>query len=254
MSGRHLRRCLVAPSLRRGRPTPQSSLVGASHLACFDRPDSRIVVQRSRDRWEKHSMSALLVTMVALLVSVVGVGRAGAAGGVEQAGYVKAVTCSGCHGFGGNSQVEAVPILAGMAPGYFKKAIEDYATGKRLSAEMEPFAKQVKLLGVDELAAFFAAQRRTPGTSKPDRAAVERGRAAAGPCASCHGPSGEGDAAKLIPRIAGQPAVYLRNQLLLFKADKRSPGDEAVTRMKAALKTMPDTTLADVAAYYSSLR
>ena len=57
-----------------------------------------------------------------------------------------------------------------------------------------------------------------------------------------------------MPAIAGQPAVYLRNQLLLFKADKRSPGDAELTKMKAVLKAIPDETLGDVAAYYSSLR
>jgi cytochrome c553 len=164
------------------------------------------------------------------------------------------VTCSACHGFSGNSRVEAVPILAGMAPAYFKKAIEDYATGKRRSPEMEPFAKQVKLLGVDEVATFFAGQKREAASPRPDRAGVERGRVAATQCAACHGPEGQGDPAKLVPQIAGQPAVYIRNQLLLFKMDKRSPGDEAVTKMKAALKAVPDETLADLAAYYSSLR
>lgn len=150
--------------------------------------------------------------------------------------------------------MEAVPILAGMAPAYFKKAIEDYATGKRRSPEMEPFAKQVKLLGVDEVATFFAGQKREAASPRPDRAGVERGRVAATQCAACHGPEGQGDPAKLVPQIAGQPAVYIRNQLLLFKMDKRSPGDEAVTKMKAALKAVPDETLADLAAYYSSLR
>jgi cytochrome c553 len=94
------------------------------------------------------------------------------AGPLDEVGYAKTVTCSGCHGFNGNSRVEAVPILAGMSTEYFKKAIEDYATGKRPSAEMEPFAKQVKLLGVDEVAAFFAAQKRQPASPKPDRPAV----------------------------------------------------------------------------------
>jgi cytochrome c553 len=188
------------------------------------------------------------------LVALVVAATAEAAGPLDQPGYAKSVTCSACHGFGGNSRVEAVPILAGMNPAYFKKAIEDYASGKRLSAEMEPFAKQVKLLGVDELASFFAAQRRTAGTSRPDREGVARGRAAAAPCAACHGPEGQGDPTKLVPQIAGQPAVYLRNQLILFKADKRSPGDEAVTKMKAALKAVSDETLADLASYYSSLR
>jgi cytochrome c553 len=198
-------------------------------------------------------MRLLLVVVVSGLVlgGTVGVGVAGP---LDTPGYAKTVTCSACHGYSGNSRVEAVPILAGMAPEYFKKAIEDYATGKRLSPEMEPFAKQVKLLGVDEVAAFFAAQRREPASPRPDRAGVERGRAAATQCAACHGPEGQGDAAKLVPRIAGQPAVYLRNQLVLFKADKRSPGDEAVTKMKAALKAVSDETLADLAAYYASLK
>ena len=198
-------------------------------------------------------MRLLLVVLVSGLVlgGTVGVGVAGP---LDTPGYAKTVTCSACHGYSGNSRVEAVPILAGMAPEYFKKAIEDYATGKRLSPEMEPFAKQVKLLGVDEVAAFFAAQRREPASPRPDRAGVERGRAAAPQCAACHWPEGQGDAAKLVPRIAGQPAVYLRNQLVLFKADKRSPGDEAVTKMKAALKAVSDETLADLAAYYASLK
>jgi cytochrome c553 len=188
-----------------------------------------------------------------VVVLAISFGSAGA-GAMDQAGYAKTVTCSACHGFSGNSRVEAVPILAGMAPGYFKKAIEDYATGKRVSAEMEPFAKQVKLLGVDEVAAFFATQRREPASPRPDRAGVERGRAASAQCAACHGPEGQGDPAKLVPQIAGQPAVYLRNQLLLFKADRRSPGDEALTKMKAALKAVSNETLTDLAAYYSSLR
>jgi cytochrome c553 len=176
------------------------------------------------------------------------------AGSLDHPGYAKAVTCSACHGFNGNSPAEAVPILAGMPEAYFKKAIEDYASGRRPSPEMEPFAKQVKVLGVDEVAAFFAAQRRLPTATKADRAAVERGRAAVTQCAPCHGPDGRGDLSKMVPPIAGQPSAYLRNQLLLFKADRRSPGDPELTKMKAVLKGIPDATLADVAAYYSSLR
>ena len=198
-------------------------------------------------------MSRLLLGVV-LLAGVVMLGAPAAAGPLDQPGYVKAMTCSACHGAAGNSRSDAVPILAGLSPAYFKKAIEDYATGKRVSAEMEPFAKQVKLLGVDEIATFFAAQKREPSPGKPDRAAVDRGRAASAVCASCHGPEGQGDAPKLVPAIAGQPAGYIRNQLLLFKADKRSPGDPALTQLKSVLRAIPDETLADVAAYYSSLK
>ena len=87
-----------------------------------------------------------------------------------------------------------------------------------------------------------------------DRGAAERGRAVAAQCANCHGAEGQGDPAKLVPRIAGQPAGYIRNQLMLFKAEKRSPGDEPLTKMKAILKPMLEGTLDDVAAYYASLR
>ena len=195
-----------------------------------------------------RTLAVTLVVALALFVAPA------AAGPLDQPGYAKAVTCSACHGFAGNSRAEAVPILAGLTPAYFKKAIEDYATGKRVSPEMEPFAKQVKLLGVDEVAGYFAAQRREPSPIRADRGAVDRGRAAATQCAACHGPEGLGDPAKLVPAIAGQPEVYLRNQLLLFKADKRSPGDAELNKMKAILKSIPDAALGDVAAYYSSLR
>ena len=197
------------------------------------------------------------VVVLAAFMLLGAAARSEAAGPLDQPGYVKAMTCSACHGASGNSRSEAVPILAGLSPAYFKKAIEDYATGKRVSAEMEPFAKQVKLLGVDELAAFFAAQRREATPVRADRNAVERGRAASAECAACHGTAGQGgqgDPSKLGPAIAGQPATYLKNQLLLFKADKRSPGDEPLTKMKAIVKAIPDGTLADLAAYYSSLR
>lgn len=177
-----------------------------------------------------------------------------AAAGPEQPGYSKAFACSACHGADGNSRSEAVPILAGMPVWYFKKAIEDYAAGRRVSTEMEPFSKMVKALGVDEVAAYFAAQTRQPSTVRLNRAAVERGRAASAPCVVCHGPEGRGDQAKGIPDIAGQPPAYLQNQLLLFKADRRSPGDAALKALKAVLKQLPDDQLADLAAYYSSLR
>ena len=147
-----------------------------------------------------------------------------------------------------------MPIIAGQDAAYIKKQIEDYAAGKRLSAEMEPYAKQVLHLGVDDVAAYFAARRREPTPIQSPAAAVARGRSAAAQCAACHGPQGLGDAAKLIPSLAGQAPGYLREQMVLFKQDRRSPGDPTVTAVKALMKTIPDETFGDLAAYYSSLR
>ena len=176
------------------------------------------------------------------------------AGPLDARGATKALNCSACHGFAGQSPSATVPILAGMSPEYFKKAIEDYAAGRRPSAEMEPFAKAVVQSGVVDVAAYFAGQQRQPTTIPSDPAAAARGKTAAVQCALCHGPDGRGDPSKNVPDLRGQPVGYLRNQMFLFKADRRSPGDESLKAVKALMKTIPDETLADLAAYFSSVR
>ena len=191
--------------------------------------------------------------ILGLLVVLIAAGSS-FAGPLDTPGATKALTCSACHGMNGLSVSNTMPILAGILPAYFKKAIEDYATGKRPSPEMEPYAKAVKVLGIDELAGYFAAQKKEPTPIRADAAAVERGRTAAAQCALCHGPDGRGDAAKTIPDLRGQPPGYLRSQMLLFKTDKRSPGDPALKALKTLMMTIPDPTLDDLAAYFSSVR
>jgi len=176
------------------------------------------------------------------------------AGPLDGPGAQKALVCSACHGFAGNSRGDTVPILAGTDAAYMKKALSDYAAGRRPSPEMEPYAKMVVHFGVDDIAAYFGSQPRKPTSFKADPAAVQRGRVAAASCAVCHGADGKGDRAKLIPNLTGQPPGYLRNQLLLFKQDQRSPGDAQLKAAKALIQTLPEETLADLAAYFSSLR
>jgi len=195
----------------------------------------------------------LVLCVVLVLFGVVKAGPVGA-GPLDIQGAPQALVCSACHGFAGQSRSSTMPILAGIAPWYFKKAIADYAAGKRTSPEMEPYAKMVMQAGVDDIAAYFAAQARTPSPVKLDPAAVERGKAAAVQCTLCHGVSGKGDAAKGVPDLTGQPPGYLRNQMLLFKADRRSPGDEQLKAVKALMRTIPDEQIADLAAYWSSIR
>ena len=178
---------------------------------------------------------------------------AAVAGPLDGPGATKALGCSACHGQGGNSRTAATPVLAGMPTWYFKKAIDDYASGRRLSPEMEPFAKMVRQLGVDDVAAYFAAQPRETLKVEIDREAAARGRKAAAACAACHGDDGYGDERRGVPSLRGQPRAYLRNQLRLFKTDRRSPGEPALVGVKAILKSLDDATLAGLAAYYASL-
>jgi len=195
-----------------------------------------------------------LATAVMLLVLLGGTGGVALAGPLDAPGATKAITCSACHGVQGASPSTAMPSLAGMWPVYFKKAITDFAEGKRPSTEMEPYAKMVMQMGVDELAAYFSAQPRTATAIAVDPAAVARGQAAAGPCLGCHHAGGTTIGPAIIPDLRGQPPGYLLNQMVLFKQNKRSPGDPNLTSVKAMMNGIPDATLGDLAAYFSSLK
>lgn len=176
------------------------------------------------------------------------------AGPLDSPGASKALVCSACHGFGGNSPGNTVPILAGMSPAYFKKAIKDYAEGKRPSPEMEPYSKYVLQAGLDEIAAYFAEQKKQPVRVKRDQTSVKRGMALAAPCTVCHNPQGEGDPEKGFPDLRGQPAGYLVSQMAILKDDKRKLQDATLDDLKKKLlKRLSSRDIADLATYYSSL-
>ena len=116
-------------------------------------------------------------TLARLLVGAAGwtlflIATSAAAGPLDGPGAQKALVCSACHGFAGNSGGDTIPILAGIDAAYFKKAISDYAAGRRPSPEMEPYAKMVVHFGVDDVAAYFGSQPRRPTPVKTDPAAV----------------------------------------------------------------------------------
>jgi cytochrome c553 len=175
------------------------------------------------------------------------------AGPLDSAGAQKSLVCSACHGFAGNSPGNTVPILAAMAPNYFKKAIGDYAAGRRPSPEMEPYAKYVVQFGLDEIADFFAVQRKqAPAKINSDPKALSRGATLASQCAACHGAQGDGDAFRAVPALQGQPAAYLKAQMELFKGDKRKLDDAEQERTKKAMfKGLNPADFADLAAYYA---
>src|SRR5712691_146513 len=135
----------------------------------------------------------------ATLLLAAGLGAAQAAGPLDDPAFAKVITCGACHGVNGNSKSDMQPIIAGLDAAYFKRQIENYATGKRPSPEMEPYAKQIQFLGVDQIAAFFSSQKREPTPLRVQPEAVARGRAVAAPCVICHGQDGRGDTTRLIP-------------------------------------------------------
>ena len=66
-------------------------------------------------------------------------------------------------------------------------------------------------------------------------------------CAPCHGTDGaSGDVEK--PNLAGQKSIYLRQQLLAFRAGKRKHPD-----MKTISRSLTDREIDQLVLYYSTL-
>jgi cytochrome c553 len=110
---------------------------------------------------------------------------------------------------------------------------------------------------IQELAAYFAAQKPRPQSIEGSTAQIEAGRPifndgvpAKGipPCHSCHGPAGAGN--EKFPRLAGQHADYLVKQLTVFqRTDERPEG----SIMKTVAHELTQENIIDVAAYLQAL-
>ena len=74
------------------------------------------------------------------------------------------------------------------------------------------------------------------------------GRQKAGSCATCHGAAGLSTLPNA-PNLAGQPEIYLVEQLRAYRSGKRA--NEAMTIVARALS---DRDIDDLAAWYGSIR
>ena len=195
------------------------------------------------------------VFIIALIIGTASAALSADAAPFDTPGAAKSMICTGCHGPAGNSLGDTIPIIAGMAPNYFKKTIKDYSEGKRPSPEMEPFSKYVMQAGLDEIAGYFAEQKRQPPRSKIDANQAKRGAKIAAQCAACHGPQGNGDAERGYPALRGQPIGYLQLQSVMFKEDKRKLEEATVDDTKRKMmKGLSDSDIAELAAYFASLK
>jgi cytochrome c553 len=72
-----------------------------------------------------------------------------------------AATCASCHGTGGRAvDGAAVPGLAGMPAAYLVEQMKAFKSGARTATVMHQIAKGYSDLQVDQLAAYFAAQKK----------------------------------------------------------------------------------------------
>jgi cytochrome c553 len=143
--------------------------------------------------------------------------------------------CSTCHGIDGISGEPATPRLAGMNPAYIVKQIKNFAEGRRRNEDMTPLAGELGEDGMQAVAAWYGSQLPIPGKPADTKLAAAgkqlfeegNGDPDVQPCVACHQADAGGNAR--FPRLAGQSAIYLQNQLGEFKAGRRATDPQMVS-------------------------
>ena len=70
-----------------------------------------------------------------------------------------AATCAACHGTNGATQGGTLPPLAGLPQPVLSAALREFKAGKRQATIMTQIAKGYTDQQIDQLAAWFAAQK-----------------------------------------------------------------------------------------------
>jgi cytochrome c553 len=197
------------------------------------------------------------LVFAAVFSLVSGMSQATAAGDAT-AGKAASATCAGCHGPDGNSVNPEWPKLAGQGVPYLVKQLHNFKDGERKNATMAPMAMGLSDQDMENLAAYFSDQTMSQGAA--DKSLVELGEkiyrggnAASGvaACIGCHGPTGAGNPAAKFPRLAGQHAKYVENQLHAFKSGERN--NDAGKMMRNIAGKMTDKEIQAVASYVQGL-
>lgn len=179
------------------------------------------------------------------------------AAGDAEAGAGKVATCVACHGQGGVSTNPEYPSLAGQVPGYVGKQLHAFKGGERQNPVMSPMAVPLSDEDIADIDAYYAAQeppQRFIGEEQVE--AARRGERiyrggyrpfSVAACMGCHGPGGHGIPPNY-PRLSGQQAAYLEQQLLAFKS-----GDRENEIMNPIAFKLSREQIRDIALYVSAL-
>jgi cytochrome c553 len=165
--------------------------------------------------------------------------------------------CAACHGADGNSSITLNPKLAGQHPTYLLKQLSNFKDKSRANAVMGPVATNLSADDMKGLVAYFSAQKPTLGRAKSNGAGslgekIYRGGIATTQvpaCAACHGANGAG-IPNQFPRVAGQHADYIAQQLKTFRTGERANAP----MMQAIAVKMTDAEMQAVADYMQGLR
>ena len=145
----------------------------------------------------------------------------------EHGGQIFRNSCSPCHGASGEGYAggaaAAFPVTAGQHFRVLVMALVRFRHGQTSTHGMQYFSDAHRLTGaqdVADVAAYIAALQPASPVGMGNGLSLKKGaRVYLRYCASCHGPTGVGDAARPVPRLAGQHYRYLLRQFNAPTAD-----------------------------------
>lgn len=139
--------------------------------------------------------------------------------------------CVSCHGARGEGNGFDAPRLAGLPNGYLQKQMEDYAAGLRPHEVMRDVAGFLDSHERVSVANYYAALPVTASEAVAVMAPALYVRA----CQQCHGADAAGT--PLGPPLAGQPALYLAQQLQDWQVSRRrNDGNHEMLEVAQRLK------------------
>ena len=168
-----------------------------------------------------------------------------------EAGKQKAQVCMSCHGPAGNSEIAEIPALAGQTAQAITTSLYHFREGNRKNPVMSPSAANLSNADMNNLAAYFASEKRIPAPYTSSAEALQQGPELAKKynCVQCHGAALLGQ--QHIPRVSGQQHAYLLAQLKGLKATTRYDMDG---NMSSAASMLKDNEIEILADYISGLR
>jgi cytochrome c553 len=202
----------------------------ASKFLCCDDAFYTLLARFQLLLFRELLMSLKLTGAVFGLVAMLAVSNSGFAMGDAAAGEQKAQMCVACHGVAGDNTNPQFPVLAGQVPGYIENQLQAFKVGTRENAIMMGQSVGLSDQDMADIDAYYSAQSATPKSISADQVEtamlgekVYRGGYrpfSIAACMSCHGPAGHGIPPRF-PKVSGQHAAYLEQQLLAFKRGSR---------------------------------
>ena len=210
-----------------------------------------------------HLMSPMAAIATIMVAVFTGAATPALAAGDPAAGEAQAAACGACHGADGATGLDPTyPNLAGQNEKYLVHQLQAIRDGGRNIPLMAGQLTGKSDQDLADLAAFYAAKTGKVAQAQGDDDTlalgerIYRGGIAAknvAACASCHSPSGNGNAAAGYPDIGGQPTGYTIAQLTAYREGERTTDENVGGMMRGVAHGLTDKEIAAVADYIQGL-